>query len=249
MSENMKRRDFLIKSILGSAAAAMGALSIEEHALLASSAPPPKSSQLGEYVENLQTGKIGDLVISRLIIGGNLVAGYSHARDLIYTNQLFRSYFTEEKIMETLETAEDAGINATILNNSTRDMNAVNVLRRFWNERGGTMHWIAQCNPRSDDIETNLQIAVDNGASAAFIQGGIGDSWVQNDRLDLIDEAVSFIKSQGIPAGVGGHSTQVPQAVEAAGIDVDFYMKTLHSHDYWSSNPDEVDGYFYANNL
>lgn len=246
MSDDMNRRDFLIKSILLSAGTALGKMSIEERALLASSVNSPNRQQLSTYVENLQTGKIGDLEISRLIIGGNLVAGYAHARDLIYGYDLFKNYFTDEKIMETLQIAEDAGINSVILNNHTRDMQPVNVLQRFWNQLGGEMHWIAQCNPQSDDIKTNIQMAIDNGASAAFIQGGIADRWVKLHRVDLIGEVIEFIKANGIPAGVGGHSLEVPKAVEDAGINPDFYMKTLHHHNYWSARPEEVEGDFYA---
>ena len=246
MSDKLDRRDFLIKSILASAGAVVGSMSIEERALLASSANAPNVQQLNPYVENLQTGKLGDLEISRLIIGGNLVAGYAHARDLIYGNTLFKNYFTDAKIMETLQLAEEAGINAVILNNLTRDMKPVNVLRRFWNEYGGKLHWIAQCNPQSTDIKTNIRMAIDNGASAAFIQGGIADGWVEHDRVDLIGDVVQFIQENGLPAGVGSHSLRTPKAVENAGINPDFYMKTLHHHNYWSAQLDEVKGDFYA---
>jgi len=36
-------------------------------------------------------------------------------------------------------------------------------------------------------------------------------------------------------AGVGGHNLAVPIACEKAGLEPDFYMKTLHSHNYWSA--------------
>lgn len=248
MSRNMNRRSFLIKSILAStAAAALGGLSIEEQALLASTRRKPAEQKPGDYIGNLQVGKIGEVKVSRLICGGNLVAGYAHARDLIYANNLFKQYFTDEKIMETIQLSEENGINTVVLNNLTRDMKAINILNRYWNERGGEIQWIAQCNPQPDDVETNIRMAIDNGAIGAFIQGGIGDNWVKQERVDLIGKTVSFIKQNGLIAGVGGHSIEVPRACEKAGINNDFYMKTFHSRDYWSFNPDDMEfGRFHA---
>lgn len=237
----MHRRSFLIKAILASAAAPFVGLSIEERALLASVKREPVEHPPGGDTDSLQTGKIGDVTISRLICGGNLVAGYAHARDLIYAYGLFKQYFTDEKIMETLQVSEESGINTVVLNNHTRDLKAINSLKRYWNERGGEIQWIAQSNPESDDVETNIKMAVDNGAVGAFIQGGIADRWVKAQRVDLIDKTVSFIKQNGLIAGVGGHSLEVPRACEKAGIANDFYMKTFHSPDYWSFNPDNVD--------
>ena len=56
-------------------------------------------------------------------------------------------------------------------------------------------------------------------------------------RLDLIAKAMEFIKKNGVLAGVGGHSINVPIACEEAGLDVDFYMKTINSKNYWSAGP------------
>ncbi|MBA7609742.1 MAG: hypothetical protein GH143_02160 [Calditrichaeota bacterium] len=246
----MHRRSFLIKAILASAAAPFVGLSVEERALLASVKRKPVEPSPSGDTDNLQTGKIGDVTISRLICGGNLVAGYAHARDLIYANGLFKQYFTDEKIMETLQVSEESGINTVVLNNLTSDLKAINVLNRYCNERGGEIQWIAQSNPESDDVETNIKMAIDNGAVGAFIQGGIADRWVKAQRVDLIDKTVSFIKQNGLIAGVGGHSLEVPRACEKAGIANDFYMKTFHSPDYWSFNPDKVEfGSFHADDI
>ena len=49
--------------------------------------------------------------LSRLFIGGNLIGGWAHSRDLMYASKLFTSYNTEAKIFETLELAQACGIN------------------------------------------------------------------------------------------------------------------------------------------
>jgi hypothetical protein len=178
----------------------------------------------------LPTGKIGKLQISRLIIGGNQFSGWSHSRDLPYLRQLFLAYSSQEKIMETLELCEEAGINAIITS-------ASDYLNKYWKERGGRIQWIAQVHPKPDDLTTNIKQAIDSGAVGAYVQGGGGDSFVKAGRADLLGKAVEFIKANGLIAGVGGHSVEVPIAVEKAGIKPDFYMKTLHHGNYWSATP------------
>jgi hypothetical protein len=83
-------------------------------------------------------------------------------------------------------------------------------------------------------------MAIDNGAVGAYVQGGVGDSLVKSGRVDLIGEAVEFIKQNGVIAGIGGHELAVPIACEEAGLNPDFYMKTLHSSDYWSFTSQRV---------
>ena len=178
----------------------------------------------------IPTGRIGKVKISRLIIGGNQFSGWSHSRDLAYLRGLFKAYSTEQKIMETLELAEENGVNAIITASS-------GYLKKYWSERGGRMQWIAQVHPKSDDLTTNIKQAIDNGATGAYVQGGVGDSFVKNGRVDLLGKAVDFIRGNGLIAGIGGHSVQVPMAVEKAGIRPDFYMKTLHHDSYWSATP------------
>jgi hypothetical protein len=238
MSENLNRRGFLKKSIIASSGAALG-LSLEEKSLLAQQEKdrtrPDVELPQGD-IKGLPAGKIGNVKVSRLICGGNQFSGWSHSRDLVYLRELFRAYNTNEKIIETLELCEEKGIN-TIISGSSEN------LLKYWKERGGHIQWIAQVHPKSNDLTSDIKRAIDNGAVGAYIQGGIGDKWVKNGRLDLLGKALEVIKENGVIAGIGGHSVEVPIACEKAGIEPDFYMKTLHSGNYWSSTPkqDRID--------
>ena len=238
MSENLNRRGFLKKSIIASSGAALG-LSLEEKSLLAQQEKdrtrPDVELPQGD-IKGLPAGKIGNVKISRLICGENQFSGWSHSRDLVYLRELFRAYNTNEKIIETLELCEEKGIN-TIISGSSEN------LLKYWKERGGHIQWIAQVHPKSNDLTSDIKRAIGNGAVGAYIQGGIGDKWVKNGRLDLLGKALEVIKENGVIAGIGGHSVEVPIACEKAGIEPDFYMKTLHSGNYWSSTPkqDRID--------
>jgi hypothetical protein len=229
MKKRFNRRQFFKKSLITSAAVT-SASGFSRTALSAPTAQKTAVPDRENSANAFPTGRIGKVQISRLIIGGNQFSGWSHSRDLSYLRELFLAYSTEQKIMETLEKCEQEGINAIITS-------ASEYLSKYWNQRGGKMQWIAQVHPKANDVTSNIKQAIDNGAIGAYVQGGVGDSFVKNGRVDLLGKAVDFIKSNGLIAGIGGHSIEVPVAVEKAGINVDFYMKTLHHGNYWSATP------------
>jgi hypothetical protein len=240
MSAELNRRNFLKKSIVASAAVT-SALSLEEQTLLAA-VKKPAGPAPADSVKGMPTGKIGNVKISRLICGGNLTNGYAHSRDLIYVSSLLKHYFTDEKIIETYRISEENGVNTGIANvrggkGDNQVENTVRIFNKYWKERGGQIQWIAQTNPRVNDLTSSIKKAVDNGAVGAFIQGGVGDNFVKNGRVDLLGKAVDFIKRNGLIAGVGGHSVDVPIACEKEGIEPDFYFKTLNNVDYHSATP------------
>ena len=88
-SPSLPRRRFLKKSLAASMAAPL-VLSLEEHRLSARAAGTPATD--GAYIPKADkwTGKIGNVSISRLICGGNLISGYAHSRDLIYVSNLLK---------------------------------------------------------------------------------------------------------------------------------------------------------------
>ncbi|OHB73964.1 MAG: hypothetical protein A2Z25_05615 [Planctomycetes bacterium RBG_16_55_9] len=244
MSGSFNRRGFLKQSIAAPAAAL--ALSFEEKALsvardsglvtrrvTSDEQSLPRAESRGSTDKGLPVGKIGKVTISRLLAGGNLISGFAHSRDLIYVSSLLRNYFTDDKVMETFEVCEECGINTAILR---LDEHCIRIINKYWNDRGGKMQWIAQVKMPANDPLSEAKAAIDNGATGAFVHGGVADSCVANNRVDLLAKAVEFIKQNGAIAGLGGHTVEVPMACEGAGVGVDFYMKTLHSHAYWSSD-------------
>jgi hypothetical protein len=233
MSDRLDRRDFLKRSLAGSALGA-AAFSFEEQSLLAQTAKDSASAptQPARSVGEMPVGKLGGLNVTRLIVGGNLTSGFAHSRDLIYVSGLLQQYFTDEKVFETWELCEECGINTAVLR---LDDHVIGLLTKYWNERGGKLQWIAQVKITADSLD-EIKRAVDHGAVAVFVHGGICDALVQEGKVDRIAQAVQFAKDQKVVAGVAGHKVEVPIACEKAGVDPDFYMKTLHSHQYWSAD-------------
>ena len=209
------------------------ASSFEEHALLAQSAGTINTAV--KPASNLPRGKIGKLEISRLICGGNLISGFAHSRDLIYVSALLKKYFTDEKVCETLAICEAQGINTAILR---VDQDTLRILKKY-RANGGKIQWIAQAKMTENNITEDIQPAIENGAQAIYVHGGVGDDFVKKGRVDLLGKALDFIKKNGILAGIAGHSIEVPKACEKVGLNPDFYMKTFNSKRYWSAGPAE----------
>ena len=191
---------------------------------------------LSELKGELPKGKVGTHELSRLIMGGNLIGGWAHARDLLYSEQLFKAYNTEKKIFETLMLCEQAGINCINIGFPTID-----TLVKYRKITGSKMKVITQVGIRekADDIYEDVTYAIDNGMDIIQLQGNWCDWLVRDNKLDVIDGLMSRIRSNGILAGMGAHTIDSFIICEENGIVPDYYMKTMHHDNYWSAHPRE----------
>jgi hypothetical protein len=183
------------------------------------------------------SGKIGDVEFSRLMLGGNLIGGYAHARDLLYVSHLMKRYNTDAKILETLESAEMQGIN--VINSWVRD--GISHLQQHW-RRGGKMKWIAQARLNPNENLDQFKQAADLGAAAIHVTGDVADSLVARGNIDTVARIIEFIRGQNCLAGVGAHGLGTIEACEEAKLNPDFYVKTLHTHDYYTAPPPDENG-------
>jgi hypothetical protein len=227
------RRKFLWASVLASSAGALS-FRFEERALIAQESQTAAKPAAPQPDPALPLGKLGKLSVSHLICGGNLISGFAHSRDLIYVSPLLKHYFTDEKVLETLASCESNGINTAILR---MDSNTVRILDRH-RKQGGKLQWIAQVVIKEDDF-SEVEQAIDHGAAAAFTHGGVGDSLVEQGKVEVLGRALELIKKKGAVAGVAGHKLEVVKTCEQAKLAPDFYMKTFNSKRYWSAGPVE----------
>ena len=197
MSREITRRDFVTESVLASAGvvAGVGLVRAGDATPLATGNPP--APQAATW-----TGKIGKLELSRLMLGGNLISGYAHSRDLHYVPQLMRHYNTREKIVETLTLAEQHGINS--INTYITDDHSA--LKRYWKEHGEKIKWIVAANPSpmSANPFEEIDKAVEEGAHAIYIEGVCADVLVQR-SMDLMKRTVEHMRTKGVPIGIGAH--------------------------------------------
>jgi hypothetical protein len=226
----MSRRGFVKSSLLASAAIPLGL-----HAQPA--VPSEPAADAAANPEPLPTGKLAGTPISRLIMGGNLIGGWSHSRDLGYVSTLMRRYNSPSKIRETLELGESHGI--TAINTWVMDDNSQ--LLEHW-KCGGKIKWIAQARPDAGGGFSQIQRAIEQGAAGVHLTGDAAESLIEAGKLDKIAESIQFIKGQKRIAGVAARDLRVVVECEKAKLDVDFYQKTFHSHDYYTAPRPEEKG-------
>jgi uncharacterized membrane protein YphA (DoxX/SURF4 family) len=190
-------------------------------------------SKLEDLKGTLPKGKIGNLEISRLFMGGNLIGGWAHARDLIYVSKLVKSYHSDEKVIHTMQLAEQCGIN-TLLTNPQLNR----IINKYWRETKGKIQFISDCGI-SDDLLKGVQMSIDGGAHACYSQGEISDQLVREGDFDTLAKALDLIRQNGLPAGIGAHRLETVQGCVEKGLKPDFWVKTLHHHNYWSASPEE----------
>lgn len=187
-----------------------------------------------QTIRGMPQGNLCGIECSRVFLGGNLISGYMHSRDLLYVNALFRAYATEEKMIETLRIAEENGINLVFETGG-------NFVRTYNDRYHGNMKFIPHLEvdeSKSDqELMDHVKAQVDTGACALYTWGVSTDQMMMGNRVDRIAKIVEQGKKSGLPVGVGSHSLQVPMACEREGIPCDFYVKTLHRDDYPSVTP------------
>ncbi len=182
-------------------------------------------SSLENLKGQLPKGRIGNVDVSRVILGGNLIGGWAHSRDLIYVSKFVRAYHDDERIMRTFQLAERCGIN-TMLSHYSHGYH----INKYNHEIGGNMQYFADCRG-----EEQIRIAEEYGATAMYPNGDWSDRHVREGKIDEIAKVVEQIRSYGKPAGIGAHRLETVQACVEQGIKPDFWMKTLHHLNYWSA--------------
>ncbi len=177
----------------------------------------------------LPAARIKDVAVSRVIMGGNMIGGWAHSRDLLYVAQLVQAYNTDEKVFDALAIAERAGVNTLLSHYSHLD-----ILRRYWSQ-GGKMQFIADINPfQGDEMMEVIKRAAGSGASMIYVNGGQADAMVNQGKVDQIGEAVELVRSLGLPGGIGAHHLNTVRTCVEHGLSPDFWMKTFHKSSYWS---------------
>ncbi|MGL4593591.1 MAG: hypothetical protein ACRCUY_02540 [Thermoguttaceae bacterium] len=185
--------------------------------------------KLSDLKEKMSVATIGGVKISRMIMGGNLVGGWAHARDLIYVSELVKAYHTREKIYATLKMGEACGINAYLGHSSH-----IHIFKDYWEKAGGTMNFIADCGNADGALQT-----IEMGAIAAYIQGETNDRLVREEKFDEIATFLERVRKEKVPAGLGGHRIETIKACVERGLIPDFWMKTIHHDQYWSRMADK----------
>ncbi len=163
------------------------------------------------------------LQVSRLMVGGNPISGFSHQGP--ERDEEMLNYYTTARIKETLQRAEAVGITTTVLRS---DPHIERIMREYCNE-GGRIQWIVQLGVAPSQFSGAIRRAVSLGAKAAYIHGGIGDRAYAQRDLDSLKELIGYIHDHGIPAGVGSHSPHAHRWMYEADLPADFHVVSFYN--------------------
>jgi len=237
-STNPDRREALKKIVTGSAAFAASAAFVSHeksvHAEEGASSDPwwqahTNWSKLSDLRKKMTTETIKGLEISRMIMGSNLINGWSHSRDLIYVADSMRAYHTREKVFAMFQLGEACGINAY----SGSPQN-IGLLSDYWKNTGGTMRFIVQSHTLEEALD-----CIEKGATTAYLHGGVCDTLTREGRFDEIIAYVEGMRKAGVAVGIGAHRLEAVKGCVEQGIEPDYWATALHHGNYWSRMPDK----------
>ncbi len=178
--------------------------------------------------------RIGDFKMSRITLGGNLIGGWSHSRDLSYVGMLMKAYNTPRRIFDTMHLAESCGVNTISTNPSL-----MNFITRYWNEDGGTINFVSDCGHPDVNGELGIVVgakkSVDCGAKLIYIHGFGADRWACEGDWKTMEKALKEMRKLGVPVGIGAHAFGTLKFCVEHDLIPDFWMKTFHPGNYWSA--------------
>ncbi|RLD98217.1 MAG: hypothetical protein DRI92_04310 [Aquificota bacterium] len=189
---------------------------------------------------NMPMIRIGDLSVSRFIIGGNPFSGHAHQPG--HVGREMREWYSVARIKETLNQAADEGVNTFL---GRADKHIMRMLQEYWNEGGRVEYWIAQTAPEFASMSRNIGEVKSYGGQAVYIQGSHIDRLFREGRLEEARPWIDMIKEKGMLAGAGSHRPDVLRIIQDQGWPVDFYMQCFYnltdrSEEYLSEDRDKA---------
>ena len=171
-----------------------------------------------QTLTTLQTVDFCGLQVTRLLLGANPFGGFSHQSQA--RNEEMAAYHTPERILETWERAEAAGINTMITNNTSP--NVMEALETYLSGVG-QLQWIAQVNARdASGMPDAVDRVVDIGCRALYFHGARIDSLFAERDEDTLRAWFEHARSHDVPIGVAAHSPEAHLWVDSLGV-ADFH--------------------------
>ncbi len=206
------RRDFLQKA----ATIAAGA------AVLAPAAAEPNAAPL-------PTVKLGPHAVTRLILGGNPIYGYSHFNK--HLSRHMTDWHTPERVQELLKRAEQAGINTWQNSYAERTLQDLDRYR----DAGGKMHWLCLGKPDWDEKPDRIDEVAKKKPIGIAPHGALAEKLHRQGKLTVLTDLLKRIRDNGVLVGLSAHNPDLLALASDKGWDVDYFMCCL----YYLTRPKE----------
>jgi hypothetical protein len=177
----------------------------------------------------LPTIALGTHRVTRLIIGGNPIYGYSHFNRLLSQHQT--DWHTPERVLELLRRCEQCGVNTWQNSYAERTLSDLDRYRR----EGGTLQWLCLGKPDWDLHPEHIDHAAKFKPIGIAPHGALGEKLHRQKKFSVLTDILKRIRDQGVLVGLSAHDPRLIETAEDKGWDVDYFMTCL----YYLTRPKE----------
>ena len=170
----------------------------------------------------LPTVKLGPHQVTRLILGGNPIYGYSHFNKLLSRHQT--AWHTPERVLELLKRCEEAGINTWQNSYAERTLQDLERYRAA----GGTMNWLCLGKPDWDQYPERIDDAARHKPIGIAPHGSLAERLHRQNKLTVLTDLLKRIRDAGVLVGLSAHNPALVELAEDRGWNVDYYMCCLY---------------------
>src|SRR5439155_4932650 len=144
----------------------------------------------------LPTVKLGPHEVTRLIIGGNPIYGYSHFNNIL--SQYQTTWHTPERVVELIQNAEAKGINTW--QNSYAERTLADLDR--YRAAGGQMHWLCLGKPDWDENPHFIDDAAKRKPIGIAPHGPPREPPYRQNKPGVLSDLLKRIRDSGVLVGL-----------------------------------------------
>jgi hypothetical protein len=170
----------------------------------------------------LPTIKLGEHSVTRLIVGGNPVYGYSHFNRLF--SQHMTAWHTPERVLELLQRCQQAGINTWQNSYAQRTLQDLDRFRAA----GGKLHWLCLGKPDWDRFPEHIDDAARRKPIGIAPHGALAERLHRHGRVGVLTDLLKRIRDRGVLVGLSAHNPALIELAADKGWDVDYFMCCLY---------------------
>jgi hypothetical protein len=170
----------------------------------------------------LPTIQLGQHRVTRLIIGGNPIYGYSHFNK--HLDRHMTAWHTPERVIELLRRCEQCGLNTFQNSYSKRTLADL----EHYRAGGGTMNWLCLGNPDWDQHPEFIDDAAKHKPIGISPHGHLNERLHSQKKYNVLTDLLKRIRDQGVLVGLSAHDPTLIETAEEKGWDVDYYMCALY---------------------
>ena len=169
-----------------------------------------------------ERAKLGQTEVSRLALGGDLIAGHSHARDLIWTDEFMRRYNGGVTLGRTVRYCSFCGIDTAFAEPAYLVR-----MQEAAKEVGGELKFFANCATAED-----AALAKAGGALGVYTRPEATDALARKGDAEGLKALFASLKATGLAVGVGAENVATVKFCVANDVLPDYWVLAFHSLDY-----------------